>query len=85
MKFLNEEGKIVEGTPLTDEQVEQRERLIAHLHQTICKGRYHTSYDAMLCEILATDFVTGKLDDIAKVHAEVESEHPSPFPTGVEA
>ncbi len=63
MKFLNEKGKIVEGTPLTNEQADQRERLIAYFHQTACDNGYHGPYSDKKCESLANAFVLG---DIAK-------------------
>lgn len=77
MKFLNEEGKIVEGTPLTDEQVDQRERLITYFHDTVCKGKYHGTYDTLNCEILATAYVTG---EIAKIAGTTPSPEPMVYP-----
>jgi hypothetical protein len=65
MYFLTEDGKLQEGTPLSNEKVQERERLIGHFHDQICKSRYHGSYDQRVCEDLANSFVTGELNKIA--------------------
>lgn len=59
VKFLTEEGKIEEGTPLTDEQVGQRERMITWFHEEACGGAYHGVYGDKKCETLANAYVTG--------------------------
>ena len=71
MKFLNEKGKIVEGLPLTDEQIIQRERLISYFHENCCHN-YHGVYGERGCEQMATDYVTGKLIEVANAQPEPE-------------
>lgn len=75
MKFLNEKGKIVEGVPLTDEQIAQRERLIAYFHDNCC-NTYHGVYGERGCEQMATDYVTGKLIEVASKQPDPETELP---------
>ena len=63
MKFLTAKGKIEDGTPLTDEQVNQRERLISYFHDQACDNGYHGTYSEKKCETLANAFVTGDYDE----------------------
>lgn len=64
MKFLNDKGEVVEGTVLTDEQVNKREQIMRFAHETICGGyARHSDYERRTsgspkCELLANFFIT---------------------------
>lgn len=62
MKFINKDGEVVDGTPLNDEQVKLREQIRKYVHEKVCGGRYHSSYDrttgGLICENVANYFVT---------------------------
>jgi hypothetical protein len=68
MKFINEDGKIIEGIPLTDQQAEQRDRLVVYFHEEACGGSYHGTYSnsERKCEKLSNAFVTGEMAKIAE-------------------
>ena len=86
MKFITEDGKIEEGIPLTEEQVAQRERLIAYFHEEACSNGYHTCRETKRCETLATAFVTGAIAAAANKQPEPEpAPVPVPEPSTVEA
>jgi hypothetical protein len=78
MKFLTENGKIEEGTPLTDEQCLQRTNLIAYFHVAAC-NTYHGTYSERPCENLANAFVTGAIAEVANKQPEPE-QLPAPEP-----
>ena len=65
MKFIDEKGKLCEGTPITDEQAIQRERLIRYFHHEACEDAYHGSYGNRPCENLALAFLTGEIQKAA--------------------
>jgi hypothetical protein len=92
MKFLKEDGTIEEGVQITDEQIAELERLEQVLHASMCGGNYHPSYDRSLrkCRKLAVKVICGNslesvLADEFLPKPSPEEEHPSSFPTGVEA
>jgi len=62
MKFLNENGEVVEGIPLTDEQLAFREKIRAFVHEKVCGGSYHTTWDrknnSPNCDLVANFLVT---------------------------
>jgi len=84
MKFLNNNGEIEEGTPLTDTTVAVRYNLERYLHVTACKNTYHASYEKTrgcrdAANFLAVIFTT--LDcgvAAAKLEAAVEDLFPKP-------
>ena len=76
MKFITEDGKIVEGIPLTDEQARQRENLVEYFHEEACRSSYHGYRETKQCETLATAFVTGGILAAA-------NKQPEPDPTPV--
>lgn len=88
MKFINKDGKIEEGIPLTEQQVRWRKNLVEYFHLEACNGSYHAYYESSprKCEKLANACVTGKISAAAnRAEPLPEDEHPSPNPTGVEA
>lgn len=64
MKFLNSKGEVVEGTPLTDKQIQLLERFTETLHEKLCKNSYYGTYSPKPCAEFANDLVP-KLDDSA--------------------
>lgn len=64
MKFLNDSGAVVEGTPLTDRQVDAIERFKVYLHEKVCEGKYHGAYNNHPCKATANAIIP-KLDDSA--------------------
>lgn len=62
MKFLDKDGQIVDGEPMTDEQVEQRELIVKYIHEKVCQGAYHSkvsrNYDKPSCETVANFLIT---------------------------
>ncbi len=72
MKFITEDGKIAEGIPLTNEQVRQRENLVAYFHKEACRNGYHAYRDTKQCETLANAFVTGGILAAANKQPEPE-------------
>ena len=83
MKFLTQKGKIEEGIPLTDDQVQQRSNLITYFHETACQNGYHGIYSEKKCETLANDFVTGAIDKAANLQPEPEPQPAAPEPVAV--
>jgi hypothetical protein len=73
MKFINEKGKIEDGTPLTNMQFLQRERLIPYFHKVACLDSYHTTYSQKQCEELANAFITGGIESVANTDPETET------------
>ena len=52
MKFIDEKGEIVEGTPISEELIFLREKVTAYMHETVCANKYHASYSGKpACEI----------------------------------
>jgi hypothetical protein len=64
MKFITEDGKVVEGTAITDRQAELLNRFEAYLHRKVCDHTYHGSYGKKPCRETAHEIVP-KLDDSA--------------------
>lgn len=62
MKFLNENGEVVEGVALTETQVILRQEILKFVHEKACKSAYHSSHDRrygnVSCEQIANFFVT---------------------------
>jgi len=85
MKFIDATGRLCEGIPLTDEQARQRENLIKYFHENICGNSYHPTFPKDTpkdCETLATDFVTGAIQEVANLKpVSEEEERPDAVPT----
>ena len=84
MKFLNANGQIEDGTPLSDEEAQKLEEVEEFLHVMVCKGSYHPGYeDQPRCKkaanVLITCFdITGKQgNSFAAVLADLK---PKPIP-----
>ena len=62
MKFIDKNGEVVEGTPLSNEQVKLREHIQKYVHEKVCRGSFHSSYDrtcgGVSCEKVANYFIT---------------------------
>jgi hypothetical protein len=64
MKFINQDGKVVDGAPLTDRQASAIERLEEYLHEKVCGNSHHGTYSKKLCAEVARELIS-KLDDSA--------------------
>lgn len=62
MQFLNAEGQLVEGFPLTPEQVRQHALMRDLIHEKVCGHSYHSDYDrryhGVQCEKIAHYLIT---------------------------
>jgi hypothetical protein len=79
MKFITEDGKIVEGIALTDRQSVLRDRFEEWLHEKVCANAYHGSYSARPCRDAANEFIP-KLDDSACGSIAAALSQPEPVP-----
>ena len=62
MKFINSNGEIEEGFALTEAQAKQHSQILKILHEKICGGGKHYSFqrssNEVKCEALANYFIT---------------------------
>jgi hypothetical protein len=62
MQFIDKDGQLQDGTPLTEEQVRVRKQILYFTHEKVCGGGYHSSYDRRMnvikCEAVANFFIT---------------------------
>jgi hypothetical protein len=97
MKFIKEDGTIEDGTPITDDQIRLRDTFVEYLHETMCRGAYHSTYSPGRCVeeghklamMLDAFNGEGRLCDVLfnalpKPEPEVEEATPIPAPVAVE-
>lgn len=86
MHIIDKDGQLREGFPLTEEQIKQRKQILDYVHQAVCGGDTHASWDIKYygmpkCEALANFFVTSYTltplpnTDIEARTAELENEN----------
>ncbi len=91
MKFLKKDGTIEEGVALSETEVRHLESLTQVLHASMCRNAFHPSYEREeKCRKVAIAVISGKTLEAALADEYLpkpssEEEHPSPYPTGVEA
>jgi hypothetical protein len=60
MKFLKADGTVEDGTPLTDEQAAEKQRVEELLHVVLCKNSYHYDWQGMpACKKVSQEVATG--------------------------
>jgi hypothetical protein len=82
MKFITEDGKIIEGTALTERQSVLRDRFEEWLHEKVCANAYHGTYGARPCRD-AANLLIPKLDDSACGGLSTALFEPAPEPEPV--
>jgi hypothetical protein len=81
MKFITEDGKILEGVALTDRQSTTRDRFEEWLHEHVCTNAYHGSYGSRPCRD-AANMLIPKLDDsaVGALSSAIFEPEPAPVP-----